>query len=126
MIKNCLLIVSNFTADEEKTVIEVVPVESGPKCLAEVSADDIGKWLSRLGLECYTNDLKKWGATGAKLLDATQHQIDKELDIKNSLHRKKLLYAIECERSNGVGFLGSEKVNSSFLFQIDLNNFLST
>lgn len=82
-----------------------------PKSLGDHSVDEIGDWLARLGLECYSSDLKKWGASGSKLLDMTQSQIEKELDMKHSLHRKKLLYAIECERSSSVGYLGSEKVN---------------
>lgn len=81
-----------------------------PKPLAEHSMEEIDDWLSRLGLECYAGELRRWGATGLKLLDATQVQLEKELDIKNTLHRKKLLYAIESERSNGAGFLGSPKV----------------
>lgn len=83
-----------------------------PKPLAEHSMEEIGDWLSRLGLECYAGELRRWGATGSKLLDATQVQLEKELDIKNTLHRKKLLYAIETERSHGAGFLGSHKVKS--------------
>jgi len=82
-----------------------------PKPLAEHSMEEIDDWLSRLGLECYAGELRRWGATGTKLLDATQVQLEKELDIKNALHRKKLLYAIESERNNGNGFLGSPKVS---------------
>lgn len=66
--------------------------------------------MARLSLECYAAELRRWGATGSKLLDATQVQLEKELDIKNTLHRKKLLYAIESERSNGAGLFGSHKV----------------
>lgn len=72
--------------------------------------EEIGDWLARLSLECYAAELRRWGATGSKLLDATQVQLEKELDIKNTLHRKKLLYAIESERSNGAGLFGSHKV----------------
>ncbi|XP_015595925.1 liprin-beta-1 isoform X2 [Cephus cinctus] len=104
-------------AEEEKIVIgEAAPQPEPtplPKPLAELSMEDVSDWLSRLGLECYAGELRRWGATGTKLLDTTQNQIEKELDIKNTLHRKKLLYAIECERCNGVGFLGSEKMDSA-------------
>jgi len=88
--------------------VQVEPLP--PKALAEHSMEEIGDWLSCLGLECYAGELRRWGATGLKLLDATQVQLEKELDIKNALHRKKLLYAIESERNNGTGFLGSPKV----------------
>ncbi|XP_063989136.1 liprin-beta-1 [Diachasmimorpha longicaudata] len=103
-------------AEEERIVIsealaraEVPP----PKPLNDLSMEEVEEWLARLGLEAYAPELRRWGATGAKLLDVTVHQIEKELDIKNSLHRKKLLYAIECERCNGVGFLGSEKMDNA-------------
>ncbi|XP_020283908.1 liprin-beta-2 isoform X5 [Pseudomyrmex gracilis] len=103
-------------AEEEKTIIGEASgqVELPPsKPLAELTMEEIGDWLARLGLECYAAELRRWGATGSKLLDATQVQLDKDLDIKNSLHRKKLLYAIECERSNGAGFLGSHKMDNA-------------
>lgn len=90
-----------------------VPVDlSPPKPLVELSMEEIGDWLARLGLECYAAELRRWGATGSKLLDATQVQLEKELDIRNTLHRKKLLYAVESERSNGAGLFGSHKVCS--------------
>ena len=104
--------------------------EMPPKALGELTMEEVEEWLSRLGLECYAAELRRWGATGTKLIDATQHQIEKELDIRNSLHRKKLLYAIETERCNGVGFLGSEKVmfnvfyGSKQIFYIDDYNFV--
>lgn len=101
---------------EASAQVELLP----PKPLAELSMEQIGDWLARFGLECYAAELRRWGATGSKLLDATQVQLEKELDIKNALHRKKLLYAIESERSNGAGFLGSYKVavdNTITLFE---------
>ncbi|XP_032454007.1 liprin-beta-1 isoform X11 [Nasonia vitripennis] len=104
-------------ADEEKTIMSdsvsyIKPVQP-TKPFGQLTADDIGEWLGQLGLESYTNELKRWGATGNKLLDASHNQIEKELDIKNPLHRKKLLYAIESERCNGSGFLGSEKMDNT-------------
>ncbi|KAK0083296.1 hypothetical protein PV325_009006 [Microctonus aethiopoides] len=83
------------------------------KPLGELSMEEIEEWLGGLGLELYAPELRRWGATGLKLLDATYNQIEKELDIKNSLHRKKLMYAIECERCTAIGFLGSEKMDNA-------------
>ncbi|XP_012268220.1 liprin-beta-2 isoform X2 [Athalia rosae] len=102
-------------AEEEKTVIgEAAPQPEyiAPKPLADLTMEEIGDWLSRLGLECYAAELRRWGATGAKLLDTQPNQIEKELDIKNTLHRKKLLYAIESERPNSVGFFGAEQMDN--------------
>ncbi|XP_046429686.1 liprin-beta-1 isoform X2 [Neodiprion fabricii] len=103
-------------AEEEKTVIgEAAPQPEyiPPKPLADLTMEEVGDWLSRLGLECYAAELRRWGATGAKLLEMQQNQIEKELDIKNTLHRKKLLYAIESERPNSVGFFGAEQMDSA-------------
>ena len=91
---------------EPANYIEPAP----PKPLVQLSVDEVTDWISRLGLDNYTNELKRWGATGSKLLESTTVQIEKELDIKNALHRKKLLYAIESERCDGAGFFGSSKV----------------
>lgn len=84
--------------------------------------EEIGDWLARLGLECYAGELRRWGATGSKLIDATQVQLEKELDIRNTLHRKKLLYAIESERGNGAGLFGSHKVAINIM--ITLSSYL--
>ncbi|OXU23679.1 hypothetical protein TSAR_010686 [Trichomalopsis sarcophagae] len=115
-----LTIITNYfcsVTDEEKTIMSdsvsyIKPVQP-TKPFEQLTVDDIGEWLGQLGLESYTNELKRWGATGNKLLDASHNQIEKELDIKNPLHRKKLLYAIESERCNGSGFLGSEKMDNT-------------
>ncbi|XP_018399050.1 PREDICTED: liprin-beta-2 isoform X2 [Cyphomyrmex costatus] len=103
-------------AEEAKIVISEASAQeelSPPKPLVELSMEEVSDWLARLGLECYASELRRWGATGSKLLDATQVQLEKELDIKNALHRKKLLYAIESERSNDAGFLGSHKMDNA-------------
>ncbi|CAK9822140.1 PPFIBP1 [Anthophora retusa] len=102
-------------AEEEKTIIEDSNsrIESIiQKPLIELSMEEIGDWLTNLGLECYAGELRRWGATGSKLLECSQQQLEKELEIKNILHRKKLLYAIESERFGGAEFLGSDKMDN--------------
>ncbi|XP_076667461.1 liprin-beta 1 isoform X2 [Andrena cerasifolii] len=104
-------------AEEEKTIIiedsssRVETVAEKP--LAELSMEEIGDWLANLGLECYASELRRWGATGAKLLECSQQQLEKELEIKVILHRKKLLYAVESEKSGGLDFLGSDKMDNA-------------
>lgn len=83
------------------------------KTFTSLSVEDIGKWLMKLGLERYVDEFRKWKATGQKLVASTQHQIERELDIKNPLHRKKLLLAIEFEKCHGEGFHGSEKMDNA-------------
>ncbi|KAG7201072.1 hypothetical protein KM043_017615 [Ampulex compressa] len=107
-------------AEQEKTVIgesnmhhHEKEVVQPCKPLAVLSVDEIGDWLARIGLECYTPELRRWGATGSKLLEAQQLQLEKELDVKNILHRKKLLYAIESEKCAGAGFLCSDKMDNA-------------
>lgn len=98
---------------EEQTLVNEISSckqEKPPRSFDELTVEEIGYWLIQLGLECYAGELRKWKATGQKLLGSTQNQIEKELDIKNPLHRKKLLYAIETERCHGSNFLGSDKV----------------
>ena len=105
--------INTFIPAEEQTLVnEILPCEEvkSSKSFAALTMEEIGYWLVQLGLECYAGELRKWKATGQKLLDSTQNQIEKELDIKNPLHRKKLLYAIESERCHGSDFLGSDKV----------------
>ncbi|KOC66703.1 Liprin-beta-1 [Habropoda laboriosa] len=103
-------------AEEEKTIIEDSNsrIESvAQKSLIELSMEEIGDWLTNLGLECYAGELRRWGATGSKLFECSQQQLEKELEIKNILHRKKLLYAIESERFGGAEFLGSDKMDNA-------------
>lgn len=104
-------------AEEEKAIIienSNSRVESiTQKPLAELSMEEIGNWLASLGLECYAGELRRWGATGSKLFECSQQQLEKELEIKNIFHKKKLLYAIESEKSGSVQFLGADKMDSA-------------
>ncbi|XP_053970841.1 liprin-beta-1 isoform X1 [Hylaeus volcanicus] len=102
-------------AEEEKTIIIGDPNSrlETQKPLAELSMEEIEDWLANLGLECYAGELRRWGATGAKLLECSQQQLERELEIKNILHRKKLLYAIESEKYGGSEFFGSDKMDNA-------------
>ncbi|KAK9304324.1 hypothetical protein QLX08_004309 [Tetragonisca angustula] len=102
-------------AEEEKTIIgdSNFRMESIQKSLVELTMEEIGDWLTNLGLECYAGELRRWGATGSKLLECSQQQLEKELEIKNVLHRKKLLYAIESEKTGEAEFLGSDKMDNA-------------
>lgn len=100
-------------AEEEKTIIDDGAVQPEAKPLAELTMEEIGDWLGSLSLECYVGELRRWGATGAKLLESTPQQLEKELEIKNVLHRKKLVYAVESEKNEGAEFLGSDKMDNA-------------
>ncbi|GFQ74570.1 liprin-beta-1 [Trichonephila clavata] len=61
---------------------------------AEWDSNMICDWLVSIGLSMYIPDCKKWVKNGDQLLKATTTEFEKELNIKNPLHRKKLLLAI--------------------------------
>ncbi|XP_063223981.1 liprin-beta-1-like isoform X2 [Bacillus rossius redtenbacheri] len=61
---------------------------------ADWDSDAVSQWFVELGLECYAGDAKRWVKSGAQLLAASSQEIDKELGIKNGLHRKKLQLAL--------------------------------
>lgn len=61
---------------------------------AEWDSNMICDWLVSIGLSMYIPDCKKWVKNGDQLLKATTTEFEKELNIKNPMHRKKLLLAI--------------------------------
>ncbi|XP_049863095.1 liprin-beta-1 isoform X12 [Schistocerca gregaria] len=68
------------------------PLPDGP--FAQWDSDSVARWLTEMGLECYAIEAKRWVKSGAQLLAASQQEIEKELGMKNPLHRKKLLLAL--------------------------------
>uniref|UniRef100_A0A1B6DJ40 SAM domain-containing protein n=1 Tax=Clastoptera arizonana TaxID=38151 RepID=A0A1B6DJ40_9HEMI len=65
---------------------------------SEWNLDTICDWLMDLGLESCVPEAKNWVKNGAQLLAASTHDIEKELGLKNPLHRKKLHLALHCFR----------------------------
>jgi len=53
---------------------------------AEWDSEAIGRWLQELGLDCYAADAKRWVKSGAQLLQASNHELEKELGIKVHNH----------------------------------------
>lgn len=68
---------------------------------AKWSKEQVCAWLVEQGLGSYLNSGKHWIASGQTLLQASQQDLEKELGIKHSLHRKKLQLALQA--------LGSEE-----------------
>ncbi|XP_071453153.1 liprin-beta-2 [Hetaerina americana] len=60
--------------------------------------DEVCAWLESLGLGAYVAEAKRWGASGLKLLDSQPSDLEKEMGIKNPLHRKKLQLAVMARR----------------------------
>ncbi|PSN55690.1 hypothetical protein C0J52_03196 [Blattella germanica] len=65
-------------------------------------SDAICRWLQELGLDCYAGDAKRWVKSGSQLLQASNHELEKELGIKNPLHRKKLHLALLSRQENAA------------------------
>nr|XP_008257689.1 liprin-beta-1 isoform X2 [Oryctolagus cuniculus] len=68
---------------------------------AKWTKEQVCNWLVEQGLGSYLSSGKHWIASGQTLLQASQQDLEKELGIKHSLHRKKLQLALQA--------LGSEE-----------------
>nr|XP_012594961.1 liprin-beta-1 isoform X7 [Microcebus murinus] len=68
---------------------------------AKWTKEQVCSWLVEQGLGFYLNSGKHWIISGQTLLQASQQDLEKELGIKHSLHRKKLQLALQA--------LGSEE-----------------
>ncbi|XP_021711262.1 liprin-beta-1 isoform X3 [Aedes aegypti] len=66
------------------------------KPLKEWDLDSLCQWFDHLGLGMYEEDLRRWLKTGgaAELIRASPIDIEKELNLKSPLHRKKIVLAI--------------------------------
>ncbi|CAG9762448.1 unnamed protein product [Ceutorhynchus assimilis] len=64
------------------------------KPFAEWDIENICDWLQDLGLDQYITDAKRWVKNGQQLQESSINEIEKELNIKNPLHRKKLQLAL--------------------------------
>ncbi|XP_045893365.1 liprin-beta-1b isoform X1 [Micropterus dolomieu] len=71
---------------------------------ARWSKDQVCDWLQDQGLGLYVNMARGWIFSGQTLLQASQHDLERELGIKHPLHRKKLQLALQA--------LGSEEEDS--------------
>ncbi|KAL0968467.1 hypothetical protein UPYG_G00267260 [Umbra pygmaea] len=68
---------------------------------ARWSKQQVCDWLQEQGLGLYLNMARIWISSGQTLLQASQQDLERELGIKNALHRKKLQLALQA--------LGSEE-----------------
>ncbi|XP_033997135.1 liprin-beta-1b isoform X1 [Trematomus bernacchii] len=71
---------------------------------ARWSKDQVCDWLQDQGLGLYVNMARVWISSGQTLLQASQHDLERELGIKHPLHKKKLQLALQA--------LGSEEENN--------------
>uniref|UniRef100_A0A665V9A0 Liprin-beta-1-like n=1 Tax=Echeneis naucrates TaxID=173247 RepID=A0A665V9A0_ECHNA len=59
------------------------------------SKDDVCAWLHEQGLGLFAAQGQSWIKSGQTLLQASQHDLEKELAMKQPLHRKKLQLALQ-------------------------------
>ncbi|KAF7649649.1 hypothetical protein LDENG_00138070 [Lucifuga dentata] len=57
--------------------------------------EEVSAWLQDQGLGSYAAAGQSWLRSGQTLLQASQHEVEKELGIKHPLHRKKLQLALQ-------------------------------
>uniref|UniRef100_A0A3Q3IMR0 SAM domain-containing protein n=1 Tax=Monopterus albus TaxID=43700 RepID=A0A3Q3IMR0_MONAL len=59
------------------------------------STEQVCDWLEDIGLGQYNILAQHWVSSGQTLLSATSQDLEKEMAMKNPLHRKKLLLAVK-------------------------------
>ncbi|XP_062238416.1 liprin-beta-1-like isoform X1 [Platichthys flesus] len=59
------------------------------------SKEEVYEWLHEQGLGLYAAQGQNWIRSGQTLLQASQHDVEKELGIRQPLHRKKLQLALQ-------------------------------
>ncbi|KAM4712141.1 liprin-beta-1-like isoform 2-T2 [Anableps anableps] len=70
------------------------------------SKEDVCAWLQEQGLSLYAAQGQDWVKSGQTLLQASQHDLEKELGMKLPLHRKKLQLALQALGSEGGDLQG--------------------
>ncbi|XP_074037659.1 liprin-beta 1 isoform X4 [Leptinotarsa decemlineata] len=71
------------------------------KPFSDWDTENICDWLQDLGLDSYIQEARRWVQNGQQLQEAPISEIEKELNIKNPLHRKKLQLALIDTQANG-------------------------
>lgn len=62
---------------------------------SEWNVDTVCAWFDELGLGLYEEDLRKWLKKGAsELIAASPVDIEKEINLKSLLHKKKIILAL--------------------------------
>ncbi|KAK2715178.1 hypothetical protein QYM36_009980, partial [Artemia franciscana] len=59
--------------------------------------ETIVNWLNNLGLLAAAMEARRWVKKGQQMIDASPSELEKELALKNPLHKKKLLLALEAK-----------------------------
>lgn len=69
---------------------------------ARWDSDRVTAWMNEIGLNMYLVECRKYIKNGDQMLKFTSHDLEKELGIKNYLHRKKLQLALQSISANSA------------------------
>lgn len=90
---------------------------------AEWPSQKVYEWLRQNGFEAYfpvNSDgicINKWIKSGLHLLQASQFEFEKELGIKNPLHRKRLTLLLQALYNSSLSLNSPENYNMSLIDQ---------
>ena len=62
---------------------------------ARWDGDRVSLWLHNLGLSMYVGECRRWVRNGEQLIKASNSDLEKEMGMRNALHRKKLTLALQ-------------------------------
>lgn len=85
---------------------------------AEWDVDALSLWFQELGLGIYEDELRKWLKKGAgDLINASPVDIEKELNLKSLLHRKKIILAVmdAAGKENDELFVNAGKLDMTWV-----------
>lgn len=70
-------------------------IQQRNRAFAEWDTDAVCIWFDEMGLGCYEEEVRKWLKNGAiDLVKASPVDIEKEINLKSPLHRKKITLAL--------------------------------
>lgn len=73
------------------------PTRESELPFSQWSVDEITGWFHDMGLQLYVNDIQRWMPSSKQLLTVSASELEKELMIKNPLHKKKIILALEAK-----------------------------
>uniref|UniRef100_A0AC34QL87 SAM domain-containing protein n=1 Tax=Panagrolaimus sp. JU765 TaxID=591449 RepID=A0AC34QL87_9BILA len=65
--------------------------------------DQVADWLAEIGFLCYVPEARNYIRSGRHLLNITDSELEKELLMKNPLHKKRLRCILDCIDKNSAG-----------------------
>jgi len=67
------------------------------------NTEQICEWLAEVGFTQYVPEAERYVRSGRHLLNMTDNELEKELIMKNPLHRKRLKCILDCIDKNSAG-----------------------